>query len=150
MFTMNFWKDAFERAIATFAQTFVALIGVELTGWTDLNWYHLAVTSLIAAGLSVLKSVAVVNLGAEHNASIVGYEYESEPDTVPDDDVADETPIEITEDEEPEDVLLNPPDPIDMGYEVEWPNDPDFVPTEIPEQELEEVLEEDNGTPDSR
>ena len=46
------------RAVRTFAQTAVALIGTEMVGFTDLDWIHIASVSGVAAVLSILTSVA--------------------------------------------------------------------------------------------
>jgi hypothetical protein len=80
MYTAAFWKDVFERVVATFAQTFLALVGVDVTGWLSLDWATIAITSLIAAGLSVLKSLASGLVGTPV-PSVVNYEYV--PPTVP-------------------------------------------------------------------
>ncbi len=46
------------RAIKTFAQTAVALIGTGAVGFTDLDWVRIASVSGVAAVLSILTSVA--------------------------------------------------------------------------------------------
>ena len=46
------------RAVRTFAQTAVALIGTEMVGFTDLDWIHIASVSGVAAVLSILTSIA--------------------------------------------------------------------------------------------
>lgn len=51
-------KAAAIRAVRTFAQTAVALIGTEMVGFTDLDWIHIASVSGVAAVLSILTSVA--------------------------------------------------------------------------------------------
>lgn len=78
MFTQAFWMDALERAIATFAQTLLALAGTAMLDWVSLDWVQIAIASLIAAGLSVAKSLAASYVGSEPNASVVPYKYDSE------------------------------------------------------------------------
>lgn len=46
------------RAVRTFAQTAVALIGTGAVGFTDLDWARVASVAGVAAVLSVLTSVA--------------------------------------------------------------------------------------------
>jgi hypothetical protein len=76
MFTLQFWKDASERAIATFAQALLAIVGMNLiVDWQNVNWWQVIVTALIAAALSIVKSIAVINVGEANNASVVTYDY---------------------------------------------------------------------------
>lgn len=66
MFTADFWRDAGRRAIRTFAQTLVALVGVnvgaDLTAGavdvTALPWLLILGTSALAGGLSLFQSLA--------------------------------------------------------------------------------------------
>ncbi len=51
-------KAAGIRAVKTFAQTAVALIGTGAVGFTDLDWLKIASVSGVAAVLSLLTSVA--------------------------------------------------------------------------------------------
>ena len=71
MFTKSFVMQLVERAIKTFAQTFVALAGASQMDWLNLDWQHLAATSLIAAGLSVLTSIASDKVGPTDSPSMV-------------------------------------------------------------------------------
>ena len=77
MFEPTFIKDAAERAISTFAQTLIALVGTEATGILSVNLGDSLKAAAVAAGLSLVKAVAaakgpigdtsasVVNLGGE-------------------------------------------------------------------------------------
>lgn len=51
-------KAALIRAVKTFAQTMVALIGTGAVGFTDLDWLKILSVSGVAALLSLLTSVA--------------------------------------------------------------------------------------------
>jgi hypothetical protein len=60
MFTKEFWKAAAERAIATAAQSVIAVVGVDhLTNAFTLDWPTLGGVAAGGAFLSLLKSVAV-------------------------------------------------------------------------------------------
>ena len=77
MFEPTFIKDAAERAISTFAQTLIALVGTDATGILSVNLGDSLKAAAVAAGLSLVKAVAaakgpigdtsasVVNLGGE-------------------------------------------------------------------------------------
>jgi hypothetical protein len=71
MFTQTFWKSAMERAIRTFCQTLVAVVGASQFDWMSANWQTLIATSAVAAGLSVLTSVAGVNVGDKGSTSLM-------------------------------------------------------------------------------
>ena len=75
MYTKLFWKDATERAIATFAQTFIAIVGVLApmtdTALLDVNYPPVIIVSLVAAGLSVLKALAAAAKAGTDTASLV-------------------------------------------------------------------------------
>lgn len=58
MTTLAFWRATVERAVKTFAQALLALIGTGAVGVTALNWPQLLSVSATAALLSVLTSVA--------------------------------------------------------------------------------------------
>lgn len=71
MFTKTFLRQLVERAIKTFAQTLVALAGASQMDWLNLDWQHLTATAAIAAGLSVLTSIASDRVGPTDSPSIV-------------------------------------------------------------------------------
>lgn len=58
MFTLMFWRDAFERAVKTAAQTAVALIGTGLVGVLEVDWLQILSVALVAAAVSILTSVS--------------------------------------------------------------------------------------------
>lgn len=63
MWTSAFWKAAGERAIRTFAQALVALIGVEAVSIVSLDWPQMLYVSATAALLSVLTSIVASGVG---------------------------------------------------------------------------------------
>lgn len=82
MFTIEFWRDALERAIATFAQTIIALAGVNISDAISLDWVAILIAGLIAAGLSILKGLAASKLGNQTNPSLTQkYDYPEDTDT---------------------------------------------------------------------
>ena len=74
IFSLVFWKDAFERAIKTAAQAALGLWAVADQGFEVLSvdWR----TALVAAGsgalLSVLTSIISAPLSSDETASLVG------------------------------------------------------------------------------
>ena len=56
--TAKWWKAAGIRAIKTFAQAAVALIGTGAVGFTDLDWLKIASVAGVSAVLSLLTSIA--------------------------------------------------------------------------------------------
>jgi len=63
MFSSTFLRDAAERAISTFAQTLLALVGTDATDILSVGFGDALKASVIAAGLSVLKALAVSRFG---------------------------------------------------------------------------------------
>lgn len=80
--------DAAERAIATFAQTVLALAAVASTELASLDWRAILIASLIAGGLAILKAIVASHYG-EQTPSIVNYAY-SEPVAIGEDEVTAE------------------------------------------------------------
>lgn len=64
MFTAAFWKDAAVRAVKTFAQAEVALLGANSVGLLDAPWGASLSAAGMAALLSVLTSVGVGSVAA--------------------------------------------------------------------------------------
>jgi hypothetical protein len=58
MFTSTFLKDAAERAVATFAQTLVALVGTNAVDILTVDLADSVKASLVAGVLSLVKSIA--------------------------------------------------------------------------------------------
>lgn len=77
MFDPKFLKDAAERAVSTFAQTLLALVGTNATDIVNVDLADSLKAAVVAGVLSVVKSVAaakgpigdksasVVNLGSD-------------------------------------------------------------------------------------
>ncbi len=71
MFTLEFWKDALERAIRTAAQALVASWATGMTGVLDVNWIQAASVAGLAALTSVLMSLAATSRGNSDTASML-------------------------------------------------------------------------------
>lgn len=71
VYTVQFWKDAGERAVATFLQTILGLLGageIFSIGW--LGWKEILTTAMGTAALSVVKSVIAAVVGVKGTASL--------------------------------------------------------------------------------
>lgn len=79
MFDSRFWIAASERAIKTFAQTLVALIGTGAVGVMDIDWLQMLGISATATILSILSSVASANFGANPGPSLADETIEPDP-----------------------------------------------------------------------
>jgi hypothetical protein len=58
LLTKEFWIGALERAIKTFAQTLLALVGTDAVGVLNVDMAQSVLASLAAAGISVLTSIS--------------------------------------------------------------------------------------------
>lgn len=73
MWSKDFWFDALERAIKTFAQfvitltTFSGVVG----DFTKCDWKFILINSSIGAGLSIMFSIASSFKGEKGSASLV-------------------------------------------------------------------------------
>ena len=66
-----FWYDALERAIKTFAQTLVALLGAGAIDVLQVDWGQRLSVSAGAALVSVLTSIATAGATKGETASLV-------------------------------------------------------------------------------
>jgi hypothetical protein len=72
MWTPSFWRATAERSVKTFAQTVVALVGTDAAGFMDVAISKSLVAALVAAGLSVLTSIASTGRGSTYGPSLAG------------------------------------------------------------------------------
>ena len=71
MFTAAFWRDAGERALKTFAQTFLGILAVSGVTVLNLDWTEsLAIAGTATLG-SVLTSIVSAKAGGTETASLV-------------------------------------------------------------------------------
>lgn len=97
MFTKLFWKDAFERAVKTFAQAAVAVLTARTIGLFEVDWVNLASVAGMAALVSVLMSIASAGVGVKGTASMMGKPKPREYAVVGATDVADLYPAGVGE-----------------------------------------------------
>lgn len=73
MITLAFWKDAAERAVKTFAQVLLLLLGsgTSALNLLDVNWQSALATAAGAAVLSLLTSMASSTVGSSTSASLL-------------------------------------------------------------------------------
>ena len=71
MWTIQFWRDAAERAIKTAAQAGAAFFIVGETGVADVDWATVGGVAVVAAVASVFTSLASSPFGDEGTASLV-------------------------------------------------------------------------------
>ncbi len=79
MFDSRFWMASAERAIKTFAQALLALIGTDMVGITSLDWPQLLAAAATATLLSVLTSIASANFGKNPGPSLADETIEPDP-----------------------------------------------------------------------
>lgn len=73
IWTLAFWKGAAERALKTFFQVFVALIGTSAVIVQDVDWLYILSGSVLATILSVATSIgnAGFTAGSEKEEIVV-------------------------------------------------------------------------------
>jgi hypothetical protein len=72
MFTAYFWKSTLERAIKSFAQALLAVLGVGQVSVLDVSWLTALSTAAMAGLLSVLTSIGSSTIGPSRDPSLVG------------------------------------------------------------------------------
>jgi hypothetical protein len=72
MFTSAFWAMTVERAVKSFAQSLAALLGAKGLGLLDANWLPALSAAGMVAVLSVLTSVASLQIGPPGTPGVVG------------------------------------------------------------------------------
>lgn len=68
MFDRNFWQYSLERALKTFAQAAVALLGTGTVGLLTIDWVNLLSVSGGAAFLSILTSIITLSRSSNENS----------------------------------------------------------------------------------
>lgn len=62
MYNSLFWKDVFERVVATVAQVLIAVLSADGLDLLQLDFAAVATTVGVAAALVVLKSLVAANV----------------------------------------------------------------------------------------
>jgi hypothetical protein len=71
MFTAYFWKSTLERAVKSFAQSLLAVLGVGQVGVLDAAWTTALSVAAMAGVLSVLTSISSSTIGTRDDPSLV-------------------------------------------------------------------------------
>lgn len=73
MFKKEFWLDATERALKTFAQFFISLTGFSgvVSDFRAVDWRMVLINSFIGFILSIVMSVASAGKGDKNSASLI-------------------------------------------------------------------------------
>ena len=79
MFDQRFWIATAERAIKTFAQALIALIGTQMVNIVNLDWPQMLGASATAALVSVLTSIVSANFGPNPGPSLADETIEPDP-----------------------------------------------------------------------
>ncbi len=71
MWTATFWKDLAERAIATFAQSLVAVLVIVEGGLFGVDWSQGLAVAGLAALIAILKGIAASYVGEKGTAALL-------------------------------------------------------------------------------
>jgi hypothetical protein len=75
MFSKTFLKDMAERAIVTFAEVVLALVGIvwlsDPLSLLNVNWIPVIIAGLIGSVLAILKAIVASFIGDKNSASLV-------------------------------------------------------------------------------
>lgn len=74
MLTKAFWKGAGERALKTFAQSLVAVIGVDAVGLLDVDWLGALSAATLATVISLLTSIGNADFTAGQTPVIIEHD----------------------------------------------------------------------------
>jgi Putative lactococcus lactis phage r1t holin len=72
MLSKNFWSKTGERAVKSFAQALVAILGANQVGLFEAHWLSALSAAGMATVLSVLTSVGGAGIGPADDPSLVG------------------------------------------------------------------------------
>lgn len=62
MYNSLFWKDVFERVVATLAQVLIALLTADGFDLLQADWQAVLVTLAVSGALVVLKAIVAANV----------------------------------------------------------------------------------------
>lgn len=71
MYTLTFWKAAFERAVKTVAQALVLFFGADYLDWFNMDLERVAGVVIGAAVTSLLTSIVSAPVGPSGSPSLV-------------------------------------------------------------------------------
>ncbi len=74
MLTKAFWRGAAERALKTFAQSLVAVIGVGAVGLLDVDWIGALSAALLATVISLLTSIGNADFTAGETPVVLDHD----------------------------------------------------------------------------
>ena len=74
MFSLNFWRQAVERAVKTAAQTLAVVFTADQISLVTADWKAIGAMVGTAALLSILTSIATSGLGESDSPSAVAIE----------------------------------------------------------------------------
>ena len=74
LWTTAFWRGAGERALKTFAQALVAVIGVGAVGLLDVDWLGALSAATLATVVSLLTSIGNADFTAGQTPVIVEHD----------------------------------------------------------------------------
>jgi hypothetical protein len=79
MSTSTFWRDSVERAVTTFCQSLVAVLGAGSVGRLNVAWVTSLSTAGLAAPLSLSTSLGSAPLGKRGEATLSPVEHQPTP-----------------------------------------------------------------------
>ena len=87
LWSIAFWRGAGERAVKTFAQSLVAVIGVGAVGLLDVDWIGALSAATLATVISLLTSIGNADFTAgqtpviEHDGGVTEAIHAAYPDS---------------------------------------------------------------------
>jgi Putative lactococcus lactis phage r1t holin len=71
LFSAYFWRSTAERAVKSFAQALLAVLGATQAGILDISWVPALSTAAMAGVLSVLTSIGSAKVGPPDDPSLI-------------------------------------------------------------------------------